>query len=168
MLTTERLIIRPARPDDLDDMFSYMSDARAMAYWSTPPHADRSVTKEVLDRMIGRAPPVTYLVFEHKGRVIGMGGRPAGNEIGYILHPDFWRQGFVSEAMNAIIPYLWQVTDLDHIFADVDPNNTGSCALVQAMGFHETHRKKNTFCINGVWSDSVYYRLDRPTDTEPT
>ena len=40
MLKTERLVLRPARQSDLGDINAFMSDARAMRYWSTAPHPD--------------------------------------------------------------------------------------------------------------------------------
>lgn len=162
MLTTQRLILRRARSDDLDDYHAFMSDPRAMAYWSTPPHPDLEASAKQLDRMLAIPEPLLYAVFEYKGRVIGMGGLHSGNEIGFILHPDFWRQGFVTEAMGAILPHVWATTDHDHLFADADPRNAASVGLLISMGFYETHRAAKTFCIDGVWVDSVYFRLDRP------
>ena len=64
--------------------------------------------------------------------------------------------------MPAIIPYLFESTDLPVLTADVDPRNEASVALLKALGFDETHREKNTFCIEGEWSDSIYFALPRP------
>ncbi len=162
MLKTERLTLRAARPDDLDDLFAIYSDRRAMRYWSTPPHPDKTTTQGNLDRLIASARDrLVYFVFEHQGRVIGLGGMHKGDEIGFLLHPDYWRQGLVREAMQAIIPHLFEVTDVQQLTADVDPRNAASVGLLIALGFEETHRAKNTFCINGEWSDSVYFRLNR-------
>lgn len=79
-----------------------------------------------------------------------------------MLAPSHWRQGIMQEAMRAIIPHLWTVTDHQSLTADADPNNAASVGLLTSLGFTETHRAKNTFCINGVWSDSVYLALQRP------
>jgi len=37
-IRTPRLILRSARPDDLDAMHAVLSDSRATRWWSTPPH----------------------------------------------------------------------------------------------------------------------------------
>ncbi len=162
MLSTERLILRAAKPDDLDDLHAIYSDPQAMRYWSTPPHPDRATTQGNLDRMIASAAKrLVYFVFEHDGRAIGVGGMHIDYEVGFLLHPDFWRQGLVREAMQRIIPYLFDVTDAPALTADVDPRNDASVGLLRALGFTETHRAKNTFCINGEWSDSVYFQLKR-------
>lgn len=164
MLSTERLTLRVARDTDLDDVHRILSDEQAMRYWSTPPHPDRDTTAKYLAQMLNPTPPVTYFMFELDSTVVGMGGLHQGTEIGYIIRRDHWRKGIAREATEAIIPYLWQITNIDQLTADVDPLNTASTKFLTALGFKETHRAKNTFYINGVWSDSVYFALARPTE----
>jgi len=164
MLNTERLTLRGPKASDLDAMFAVYSDPHAMAYWSTTPHADPSITKDLLDRRIAHwALEQINFQIDLDGRCIGNAGNFARNEIGFMLHPDQWRNGYVSEAMGAIIPHLWRVTDHTELTADADPNNAASVGLLTSLGFHETHRARNTFFINGIWSDSVYFALPRPT-----
>lgn len=163
-LHTKRLILRGARQADLDDLFAIYSNPQSMRYWSTAPHTSPDQTQRNLDAMIARAatPPLTYFMITLDGRLIGTAGMHRADEVGFILHPDFWRKGIISEAMQAIIPHLFEVTDQAQLTADADPENVGSVATLKKLGFTETHRAKNTFCINGVWSDSVYLSLPRP------
>ena len=81
-----------------------------------------------------------------------------------MLVPDHWRKGYVREAFEAIIPDLWKVTNHDALTGDIDPNNAASLTLVKSLGFHETRRTQNTFCIDGVWVDSIYFVLPRPPE----
>lgn len=163
MLQTDRLILRAARQEDLQDMFAIYSDPRAMRYWSTAPHDAPTRTQIKLDRMIASAASkLVYFVIEMDGRVIGTAGMHQDDEVGFILHPDYWRKGIVTEAMGAIVPYLFAVTDAAQLTADADPNNTASVNCLKKLGFQETHRAENTFCINGIWSHSVYLALPRP------
>ena len=135
-----------------------------MKYWSTPPHRSREETEAHLRKMIAAAErSLTYFVIEGGGRAIGAAGMHKWGEVGFLLHADYWRKGIVTEAMSAIIPYLFETTDLDTLTADADPNNTASVGLLTSLGFVETHRAQNTFCIGGVWSDSVYFALQRPS-----
>ncbi|MEL6840250.1 MAG: GNAT family N-acetyltransferase [Pseudomonadota bacterium] len=162
-LHTKRLVLRAAKQDDLHDLFAIFSDPRAMRYWSTAPHDTPERTQENLDRLIASAQnKLLYFVIEKDARAIGTAGMHKDNEIGFLLHPDYWRQGIVTEAMQAIIPYLFAETDARELTADVDPRNDASIGILIALGFHETHRAKNTFCIGGVWSDSIYFALPRP------
>ena len=163
MLTTDRLILRRACQVDLMDLHHIFRDPRAMAYWSTPPHDTPERTQENLDRMINADDPLLFFVIEMDGKVIGTAGGHGAGEVGFMLHPDYWRLGIVSEAMTVIVPHIWQNTDLTEIFADVDPRNAASCGLLEHLGFNVSHTAKNTFCINDVWTDSVYYKLYRPS-----
>lgn len=45
-LRTPRLLLRPARADDLPAIHAIMRQPRAMAYWSTPPHDTTGQTRE--------------------------------------------------------------------------------------------------------------------------
>ncbi len=40
---TERLVLRPAREDDLAAMHAVLSHPKAMAYWSSAPHETSSI-----------------------------------------------------------------------------------------------------------------------------
>jgi len=163
-LVTKRLTLRAATQDDLMDLYAVFSDPRAMRYWSTPPHESPEQTQKRLDRLIPSGHDLlTYFVIEMDGRVIGTAGMHKTDEVGFLLHPDYWRQGIVSEAMNAIIPYLFEVTDHAQLTADADPRNDASVGILKSLGFQETHRAEKTFCINGEWSDSVYFALQRPS-----
>ena len=163
LLQTARLVLRGPQENDLDDMFAVYSDPCAMRYWSTAPHSDPSVTSDLLDRRIAAwaDAPVNFQV-TLDGRYIGTAGNFDRNEVGFMLSADHWRTGIMSEAMTAIIPHLWRITDHDKLFADADPDNTASVGLLKSLGFIQTHRADNTFCINGVWSHSVYLALPRP------
>ncbi|WP_019955214.1 GNAT family N-acetyltransferase [Yoonia vestfoldensis] len=161
-LTTECLIMRGPRADDLDAMFAIFSDPATMKHWSTLPHTDKAVTQASLDdRIASFAQAPTYFQIEMAGRLIGCAGLYKSDEIGFILHRAFWRQGIVSEAMRAIIPYLFATTGLLQLTADVDPGNAASIGLLKRLGFCETHRAANTYLIGGVWYDSVYLALPR-------
>jgi ribosomal-protein-alanine N-acetyltransferase len=163
-LYTERLILRAARQADLMDLYAIFRDARAMRYWSTPAHENPERTQQNLDRLIASAErQLTYFVIEKDGRAIGTAGMHKTDEVGFLLHPDYWRQGVVTEAMNTIIPYLFQFTDHTQLTADADPRNAASVGLLKSLGFQETRRAEKTFCIDGEWSDSVYFALQRPS-----
>lgn len=163
-LKTERLILRAALQSDLMDLFAIFSDLRAMRYWSTAPHDSPERTQQNLDRLIASAEKqLTYFVIEKDGRAIGTAGMHKTDEVGFLLHPDYLRQGIVTEAMTAIIPHLFEITDHQQLTADADPRNAASVGLLKSLGFEETHRAKKSFCINGKWVDSVYFALQRPS-----
>lgn len=162
VLKTERLLLRPAQGDDLPAFHAIMSDPRAMRHWSTLPHESISVTRDWLQGMLHPAPNAADWVLTLNDRVIGKAGGYNLPEIGFILHPDHWGLGYVTEAMQTIIPELFAICDLPGLIADVDPLNTASLKLLAKLGFTETHRAVRTFNLGGVWADSVYLALPRP------
>ena len=162
-IATQRLLLRPARAGDLHDLNRVYSDPRSMRYWSDPPHPDIATTQRLLDGLLApREGPRTYLVIEHDGRAIGTAGIHARAEVGYILHSDHWGQGLATEALGALIPWLFEVTGAPELTADIDPRNVPSGRVLEKLGFHRTGYERNTFCVNGEWSDSAYFALPRP------
>lgn len=110
----------------------------------------------------GATDPLIYFVIEKDGWAIGTAGAHHGNEVGFILHHACRRKGLVREAMGAVIPYLFAVLPHDRLTADADPRNVASINLLQSLGFIVTGTAQNTFCIDGISSDSVYLALARP------
>lgn len=159
---TARLLLRRARMDDLAAIHRVLSDAQAMRYWSTPPHATLEQSRAWLESMVSAAAPENAdFVIEHDGVVIGKAGCWRMPEIGFILHPDHWRQGFAREALGAVIDHVFAHFDTRSIVADVDPRNRASLALLDRLGFVETHRAARTFLVGDAWCDSVYLARTR-------
>ena len=161
-ITTSRLRLRPARPEDLNAIHAVLSDREAMRWWSTPPHDDIEQSRAWLNVMIANtAAGAADFVVEHEGRVIGKAGCWKAPDVGYILHPDVWGRGFAREALSAVIDHVFAATDLDALNADVDPNNAASIRLLERLGFVRTGEAKATWHIGGQWMDSLYYGLER-------
>ena len=63
---TQRLLLRPAREDDLEPLHAILSNARAMTYWSSRPHADIGQARKWLQSMIDiRLPEGEDFIIEH-------------------------------------------------------------------------------------------------------
>ncbi len=162
-IRTERLLLRPARPSDVDGMHAIFSDAEAMAHWSTAPHEDRGQTEAWINLMLDAqaAGPTLDFIIERDGETVGKIGFWRPPELGYILRRDLWGQGLASEALAAVIRAAFDVGGLDEIQAEVDPNNLASVRLLEKQGFQRTGFAERTLEINGVWFDSLYFTLER-------
>lgn len=69
---------------------------------------------------------------------VGLNGLHIKNrraEIGYELHPDYWRRGLSSEAINEVIRFSFQQLDLNRIGAVIYPENAASINLLMKIGF---------------------------------
>lgn len=161
-LSTPRLRLRRARPDDLAAMHAVLSHPQAMRYWSTPPHDDLEQTRVWLGKMIAADPAESDdFVIEFEGRVIGKAGFHSLPDLGYILHPDGWGQGIAREAVSAVIARVFDRFPLDEVVADVDPRNEASLRLLARLGFVEVRRAQRTWKVGEEWCDSVYLALTR-------
>lgn len=156
-IVTARLRLRRAEMDDLAAIHAVLSDAQAMRYWSTPPHATLEQSRVWLASMVAASPSESDdFLIEYEGRVIGKVGCWRMPEIGFILHSDFWGKGLAREAVGAAIEHILATLPVEAIIADVDPRNAASLRLLTRLGFVETGRAARTMQVGEEWCDSVY------------
>lgn len=169
-ILTDRLILRPARMEDLADLHAIMSDRLAMLYWSNAAHYGTERTERYLTGMVSAAPEAEEYMVELRaapGRVIGKAGCWKPDEVGYIFHPDVWGNGYAFEALATILPRAFaRLSDLAEIKADVDPRNLASLRLLERLRFERTGSTEHTFEVDGEWSDSIFLSLPRSRCTE--
>jgi ribosomal-protein-alanine N-acetyltransferase len=161
-IRTARLLLRRAVPADVVAMHAIMSSPEAMRYWATLPHETMTETEVWFQKQFFSGDPARdEWIIEYGGRVVGNIGIWNTPEFGFILHPDFWRQGIGYGAASAYIDHAFATQPIDAITADVDPRNQASLGLLTKLGFVETSRAENTFLIGGVWYHSIYLALAR-------
>ena len=158
-IRTERLRLRQARMEDLAAMHAILCDARAMRYWSTPPHSDIDESETWLRSMVDVDPAVgDDFIVTLDGAVIGKLGAWKLPEVGFLLAPAYWGRGLALEAMRAFIARRRDCGSTE-LTADVDPRNLQSLRLLERCGFEETHRASGTWQVGDELCDSVYLRL---------
>jgi RimJ/RimL family protein N-acetyltransferase len=64
--------------------------------------------------------------------------RLCGNplEIGWRLHPDFWRQGLATEAATAMAEFAFETLHAPELIAVRHPDNQASAAVMARLGMH--------------------------------
>jgi len=145
-LTTDRLILRPWRETDLEDFFEYarVDGVGQMAGWA--PHKEINESREILSRFIQHK---KTFALEYRGKVIGSLGieeyneanypelEPMqGREIGYVLSKDYWGQGLMPEAVQAVVKYLFETVGLDFVLVGHFDWNRQSRRVIEKCGFH--------------------------------
>jgi RimJ/RimL family protein N-acetyltransferase len=109
------------------------------------------------------------LVHPERGseRVIGKIGiyapldQSRSGEIGFLLNRSYHRRGLVSEALSAVIDYLFKERGVEAITTDVDPRNGASIGILQKHGFELTGTAEKTWEIGGEWVDSEFRTLTK-------
>lgn len=161
-IRTDRLVLRPAVVADVAAFHEILSDARATAFWSTPPHRDIEETRAWVGAMLDiPSGEGEDFVVEVGGRLIGKAGFFRFPEIGFILHPGAWRKGYAREALRPVLARAFAVHGLEAVEADVDPRNGASLNLLGELKFEEVGRASRTLRIGDEWCHSVYLRLVR-------
>ncbi|MBT8427323.1 MAG: GNAT family N-acetyltransferase [Erythrobacter sp.] len=159
-IRTDRLVLRKARPEDLDALHAMLTDVETMAHWSTPPHRTLQESRDWLQSMIdGSGMASADYIIEKDGEVLGKVGPYKLPELGVLVRRDKWGQGIGLEAMSAIITYLRE-RDFPYLVADIDPVNTASVRLFEKLGFEQSGYKKDAMLYDGKPVDSVYLRKD--------
>lgn len=158
-IRTERLLLRRARMDDAEAMHRIMSNPIAMRYWSTPPHREFAETERWMASMVNGDPTESDdFIVTLDGQLIGKLGAWRLPEIGFLLDPACWGQGYAREALAAFIERRRRLGSAE-LTADVDPRNAASIRLLEQAGFLETGRAAGTWLVGVELCDSVYFAM---------
>ena len=81
----------------------------------------------------------------------------------YQLHPEYQRKGYATEALQALIRYLFEETNTQLITADAITQNAASQALLRKLGFvHEGTIRKSFFYPPVGVIDTEWFCLEKP------
>ncbi len=83
-------------------------------------------------------------------------------EIGYMLHPDFWGQNFMSEALAKVLDYGFQKLKFHSVEANVNPQNVASVKLLEKFNFVREGYFRENYLVRGVFQDTASYSLLTP------
>ena len=161
-ITTARLTLRRFESGDAQALHAIFSDAEAMRYWSTLPHATLAQTEDFVARTIAACASNEGDDFAVlcDGALIGKAGLWQSNELGFIFSRRVWGTGLAREAVTAVLQRAF-ANGLGRVRADVDPRNVRCIKLLEKLGFQETGRAMRTYEIGAEWTDSVYLELVR-------
>ncbi len=147
-IETERLILRAFEQSDLDDFFEYASvkGVGERAGWKH--HESKEESQQILNSFINHDKTFA-IVLKENSKVIGSLGveeygmeealteflEYKGREIGYVLSKDYWGKGIMTEAVKAIINYLFNELNLDFLTCGHYDFNNQSKRVQEKCGF---------------------------------
>ena len=165
VLHTNRLILRPWKKSDLDDLFAFTSQDGVGQMCGWQPHTSVDEASTMLDQLIDGH---TSFAIEFRNKAVGILGIPKYNEtlfpqfdslkareLYFILSKDHWGQGLMPEAVREVLRYLFEEAKLDIVFCGHFVRNERSARLQEKLGFHlcgytEYHTKMGTTEKNRV------------------
>jgi ribosomal-protein-alanine N-acetyltransferase len=174
-LTTTRLVLRRITKQDADELFFLRSDENIMRYICKPKPKDLNDIFALIDKidgMIASNDGIAWaMCLKDDPRLLGHISFHAFNkehhraEVGYMMHPQYYKQGLMDEALKAVLKFGFQTIGLHSIEANVSPENTPSRKLLERNNFiQEAHFKQNYYW-EGEFLDSIIYSLLRPVMT---
>lgn len=168
-LTTKRLVLRPWRVEDADELIQAYGDAEVMQFWNTPPIATTGDMVAQIERSLrlhSNRNATWVLTTKSEQRVVGTFGyhhRERLNqrlEIAYILARPYWRQGLMLEAGSALLEYFFSELNVHRAEALINPQNIASQALVLRLGFAcESGPLRDRLRVGEGWADVKMYSL---------
>ena len=83
----------------------------------------------------------------------------SSGDIGWMIHPDWQRRGYATEAAKAMLAYGFTTRGLHRISSGCDASNFGSLRVMKRLGMRsEAHFLKSRF-IAGRWQDAYAYAI---------
>ena len=162
LLVTDRLILRPLAVVDAGALFETYSHPEAMRFWDTPPHADDAVTRAMIERALH--PNACWWAICLKDRPVTIGnvgylGNLGVPGMGYILHPAYWRQGYMIEAVTAALDYGFEHLGLDRVELWINDDNLASQRLAEKVGFTRRGRFRQKYHHHAASHEKLVYGL---------
>lgn len=172
VIQTERLVLRRFTREDANDMFNnWANDERVTKYLRWMPHQAVDITKDIIDGWVcGYQRDNCYnWAIEYDNKVIGnisvikSSDRDENAELGYVIGCNWWNKGIVTEAVKAIIAFLFNEVGFVRISACHDTRNPASGKVMKKSGmlYEGTLIKACKNNKNNVFCDLACYAIIR-------
>ena len=168
ILTTPRLALRPFTKDDAQDMYAnWASDPEVTKYLTWPTHSSVEVSQWVCNDWSSHyAEPDYYswaIVYEGHAigsiAVVNHDDQVGKAHIGYALGRNWWHMGIMSEALQAVMDFLFDEVGYQRLESRHDPRNPHSGGVMRKCGMkYEGTLRQSDWNNQGV-CDACWYAL---------
>ena len=170
VIETQRLILRPIKLEDAQDLFEYASDEEVVRLLSWPKHenvqrSEASIRDHFLTRPERGIPEAYAIVFKENNKMIGtidvhtVRFEDVG-EIGYVLNRHYHNQGLMSEALIAALEIWFHQCGFRRLEIMHNVTNIGSRRVIEKAGFIiEGVYRKLRHEKDGIYYDFPFYGM---------
>jgi ribosomal-protein-alanine N-acetyltransferase len=169
VLETNRLRLRHITEADAEALFALRTNDAVMQYIGRPKPQNLEEVKSMIEKIktdfkesVGISWVIAHKESDELIGTIGFWRMDKQNhraEIGYMLHSDYWGKGIATEAMQAVLPYGFDVLRFHSIEANVDPLNEVSKKLLLKFGFVQEAYFRENYYFDGQFLDSAIFCL---------
>ena len=173
-IKTKRLILRDLREEDeivLHQLRSNPAVTQHIDYIKSETETDTHQWLRGTMMHNARLPRLSYnlaIVRQLDDQVMGwIGiGQPSDPtlgdlDFGYALLPDYWRQGYISEALEALLGYAFQNLGAQRIFGECEAGNEASARVMEKVGLHLEARRWEHKESTEELSETLHYVMSR-------
>ena len=169
-ILTSRLLIRPFKAEDAEDLFEMLSNRDVYRFEPGKPLSRKQARQRALD--CSQDPAFWAVVLQSEQKMIG---RLYFNqiepkhlqtwELGYIFNPAYHNQGYASESALALVQYGFAECSVHRVVAYCNPDNIPSWRVMEKVGMRrEGYLRQNIFFRrdengNPAWQDSFDYGM---------
>lgn len=160
---TDRLIFRPIRQDDAEDMYGYACDGEVTKYLLWSEHPDIGFTRRYIKRIGELYRQGEYYdwaaVRKSDRKMIGTAGfaqldmKNGAGEIGYVLARPCWHQGYGTEMAKALIDFGFSYFGFNRIQARYMKENVYSRSVMDKCGMRFEGILREALFVKGEYRD---------------
>lgn len=168
-LETDRLKLRKLTQADVPAIFHCLSNEEVTRYYGQEPFIEKQQAEQLIklfDKNYEEKRGIRWgIERKETGEVMGTIGYHLWSaphkraEIGYEIHPDYWRQGYIKEAIQQVIAYGFEHMNLQRIGAVVYLENEASNQLLLKLGFQQEGILRVYMVQNEKAYDTFIYSL---------
>ena len=177
-IETSRLILRRTVREDAEPMYrNWASDPEVTKYLTWPAHNSVAVSEMVIGSWLQEYEKESYyqwmVVLKELGEPIGSISVVRQNdnveeaEIGYCIGTRWWHRGIMTEALSAVIEYLFVAVGMNRVAARHDPNNPHSGGVMRKCGMRYEGTNRACDRNNQGICDAVQYAILRSEWQKP-
>jgi RimJ/RimL family protein N-acetyltransferase len=167
-METSRLILRELKRSDETEIFDYakLDNVGPLAGWK--PHLNIDETRDFINYAIRKKdysqPGVYSIIYKQNMRMIGTieihSYKEQKGALGFVLHPDYWNQGLITEASKAVVIYGMEILGLKRLEYCHFPHNPASKRVCEKLGFIFEGVLRNKYLLfDGTVYDDVVYSI---------
>lgn len=170
IISSDRVYLREMTEEDWVDVHAYASQERVSLYQPWGPNSEddtKAFVQQILEdaRKENRTRYVLAIIHKEHDQLIGAGEltikdeQNGSGEIGYIVHPDYWGQGYATEAAVLLLTFGFERCALHRIAATCDPRNSRSAKVLEKVGMTKEGRIRHHIKLKEGWRDSFLYSV---------
>ena len=168
-LETKRLYLRKFEDEDIDFVYSHFSNPNISEYlYDNDPPKSADEAKEILEWCMDfdSENHIRWCIVRKEDLIqigtCGFHGHDQKNnavEIGYDLSSAYWNQGYMSEALRAMLAFGFSHLGLNRTYAYVYVSNVRSNRLLEKLGFTLEGVIRDKHLFRGKYYDHNLFSL---------